>query len=101
MGSRERNFYNQLVARYGFEDAARTVQEHYLAGDRAAAMAALPDELIDMVTLAGPPDVVRDRLRAYRAAGVGAIAVSPAPGLPEEAALEQLRLVADLAEQAA
>jgi F420-dependent oxidoreductase-like protein len=101
MGSRERNFYNQLVARYGFEDAARTVQEHYLAGDRAAAMAAIPDALIDMVTLAGPPDVVRDRLRAYRAAGVGALAVAPAPGLPEEATLAQLRLVAELAEQAA
>jgi F420-dependent oxidoreductase-like protein len=101
MGSRERNFYNRLVCSYGFEDAARTVQEHYLAGDRAAAMAAVPDELIDMVTLAGPADVVRDRLRAYRAAGVGAIAVATVPGLSDKAVAEQLRLVAELAEQAA
>src|SRR5215212_536243 len=99
MGSRERNFYNQLVGRYGFEDAAREVQEHYLAGRRAEAMAALPDALIDTVTLAGPPDAVRDRLRAYRDAGVGTVAITPAPGTPADAIVEQLRLVAELAEQ--
>src|SRR5919199_77058 len=44
MGSRERNFYNQLVQRYGFEDAARTVQDLYLAGRKDEAAAALPDE---------------------------------------------------------
>jgi F420-dependent oxidoreductase-like protein len=101
MGSRERNFYNQLVARYGFEDAARTIQDHYLAGDRAAAMAAIPDALIDTITLAGPPDVVRARLRAYREAGVGTVSVALAPGLVPEAIAQQLRLVAELAEQAA
>jgi F420-dependent oxidoreductase-like protein len=99
MGSRERNFYNQLVGRYGFEDAAREVQDHYLAGRRVEAMAALPDALIDMVTLAGPPDAVRDRLRAYRDAGVGTVAITPAPGTPADAIVEQLRLVAELAEQ--
>jgi F420-dependent oxidoreductase-like protein len=62
MGSRERNFYNQLVQRYGFEDAAREVQELYLDGRRDEAMAALPDELIDLVSLCGPADRVRERL---------------------------------------
>jgi F420-dependent oxidoreductase-like protein len=100
MGSRERNFYNQLVARYGFEDAASAVQEHYLAGDRAAAMRAVPDALVDAVTLAGPPDRVRDRLRAYREAGVGTVSVALPPGLSQAAIAEQLRLVAELAEQA-
>ena len=71
MGSREQNFYNQLVQRYGFEDAAREVQDLYLDGKREEAMAALPDELIDMVALAGPPDHVRERLAVYRDAGVG------------------------------
>src|SRR5260370_189625 len=46
MGSREQNFYNRLVSSYGFEDAAREVQDLYLTGQKAAAMEALPDELI-------------------------------------------------------
>src|SRR5438093_4328899 len=56
MGSRDKNFYNNLVQRYGFEDAAREVQDLYLAGKREEAMAALPDELIDLVSLNGPAD---------------------------------------------
>jgi F420-dependent oxidoreductase-like protein len=97
MGSRSKNFYNQLVARYGFEDAAREIQEHYLDGRRGDAMAAVPDELVDLVTLAGPPDAVLDRMRAYRDAGVGTLCVAPVPGAPEQV-VEQLRLVASLAE---
>src|SRR5439155_11616520 len=75
MGSREQNFYNQLVQRYGFEDAAREVQDLYLEGKREEAMAALPDELIDMVALAGPPDRVRERLQVFRDAGVGPLGI--------------------------
>ena len=63
MGSRDRNFYNQLMMRYGFEEAAREVQDLYLAGRQDEAAAALPAELIDTVTLCGPADVVRERLR--------------------------------------
>ncbi len=96
MGSRERNFYNALVARYGLEDAAREVQDLYLEGRRDEAAAALPGELLDAVTLCGPADVVRDRLRAYRDAGVGTLGVSPMAWTREER-LEQLRLVAELA----
>src|SRR5947209_4051478 len=66
MGSREQNFYNQLVQRYGFEDAAVKVQNLYLDGKKDEAAAALPDELIDLVTLCGPRDPVRDRLAAFR-----------------------------------
>jgi hypothetical protein len=96
MGSRERNFYTEQAARYGFERAARTVQQHYLAGDRAQAMAALPDELIDLVTLCGPPGRVRDRLAAHREAGVGTLIAAPAARTHEER-VAQLRLLADLA----
>src|SRR3981189_1588514 len=71
MGSRDKNFYNNLVQRYGFEAAAKEVQDLYLEGKRDEAMAALPDELIDLVSLAGPKDVVRDRLAVFRDAGVG------------------------------
>ena len=49
MGSREQNFYNRLVSSYGFEDAAREVQDLYLEGKKSAAAMALPDELIDTV----------------------------------------------------
>jgi F420-dependent oxidoreductase-like protein len=100
MGSRERNFYNQLVQRYGFEAAARDVQDLYLDGRKDEAAAALPTELIDMVTLVGPRDVVGERLRVYREAGVGTLAVSPMTFDPA-ARIEQLRLIAELAEQAA
>src|SRR6059058_3715476 len=71
MGSRKQNFYNALVRRYGFEDAAREVQDLYLAGKKDEAAAALPGELIDMVTLSGPADRVRERLGVFRDAGVG------------------------------
>ena len=96
MGSREQNFYNQLVQRYGFEAAAREVQEHYLDGRASAAAAALPGELIDAVTLCGPPDVVRERLAVFREAGVGTLMVSPMAWTFAERR-EQLRLVAELA----
>ncbi len=96
MGSRKQNFYNNLVQRYGFEDAAREVQDLYLEGKRDEAMAALPDELIDQVSLCGPRDVVRDRLEVFRDAGVGTLGVTPVAFTAEER-LEQLRLVADLA----
>jgi F420-dependent oxidoreductase-like protein len=96
MGSRERNFYNELVQRYGFEDAARQVQDLYLEGKREEAMAALPDELIDLVSLCGPADRVRERLAVYREAGVGTLGLSPL-AWDRDGRLEQLRLVAELA----
>jgi F420-dependent oxidoreductase-like protein len=96
MGSRRQNFYNGLVQRYGFEDAARTVQDLYLDGKREEAGAALPDELIDLVSLCGPADVVRERLQVFRDAGVGTLMLSPMAWTLDER-LRQLRLVAELA----
>jgi F420-dependent oxidoreductase-like protein len=96
MGSRKQNFYNALVQRYGFADAAREVQDLYLQGLKDSAAAALPGELIDMLTLVGPRDFVRERLRVYEAAGVGTLMVSPmAPTF--EARLTILRTIAELA----
>lgn len=96
MGSREQNFYNQLVRRYGFDDAAQEVQDLYLDGKKDEAMAALPDELIDMVAICGPADHVRERIAAYREAGVGTLGVSPVAFTREER-ITQLRLIAELA----
>jgi F420-dependent oxidoreductase-like protein len=96
MGSRDQNFYNRLVARYGFEAAAHEVQDLYLDGKREEAGAAIPDELIDIVSLCGPRDVVRDRLAAFRQAGVGTLMVTPMAFSAEDR-IEQLRAVAELA----
>ena len=96
MGSREKNFYNALVRRYGFEEAAQEVQYLYLEGKKQEAAAALPDELIDLVSLCGPRDRVRERLEVFRQAGVHTLGVTPVAFTKEER-VEQLRLVAELA----
>jgi F420-dependent oxidoreductase-like protein len=77
MGSRQRNFYKELVVRYGYEEAAEEVQELYLAGKRDEAAAALPAELIDQVSLCGPRERIAERLELYRDAGVGTLIASP------------------------
>ncbi|MBP8948978.1 MAG: LLM class F420-dependent oxidoreductase [Candidatus Promineofilum sp.] len=66
MGARGKNFYYDLAARYGFEDAATEIQDLYLAGDKGAAMARVPAELIDAVALVGPRERVRERLALWR-----------------------------------
>ncbi len=96
MGSREKNFYNQLVQRYGYEDAAKQVQDLYLEGKKDEAAAAIPDDLIDAIALCGPREHVRDRIAAYKDAGVGTLGVTPVAFTRDER-LEQLRLVAELA----
>ena len=96
MGSRKQNFYNALVRRYGYEEAADRVQELYLEGRKDEAAAALPTELIDQLCLVGPGAVVRERLAVYRQAGVGTLMISPMAWTFEER-VQQLRAVAELA----
>ena len=87
MGSREQNFYNDLACRMGYEDAAAQVQERYLARDYAGAAAAVPFEFIDRTALIGPPDRIRERLRAYADAGVTTLTVATyAPSLDDRLA---------------
>jgi F420-dependent oxidoreductase-like protein len=66
MGARGKNFYYDLAARYGFEGAATEIQDLYLSGDKGAAMARVPAELIDAVALVGPRERVRERLALWR-----------------------------------
>jgi F420-dependent oxidoreductase-like protein len=95
MGSRDKNFYNALVRRYGFEEAADEVQDLYLSGKKDEAAAALPAELIDMVALVGPVDRVKERLELYREAGVGTLITTPiAPDL--ESRSKMMHALADL-----
>lgn len=91
MGSRAKNFYNATALRYGFEQV-RAVQELYLSGKRIEAVNAVPDALVDTVTIAGPPSIVRERLRACAAAGVTTLLVRPhaSDGALRQRALEVL-----------
>jgi F420-dependent oxidoreductase-like protein len=73
MGAAEKNFHLNLIARMGFEGEARTVQRLFLDGKRAEAAAAVPDKLADEISLAGPPDRIRDRLQAWKASPVKTI----------------------------
>ncbi|MBA2505199.1 MAG: LLM class F420-dependent oxidoreductase [Thermoleophilaceae bacterium] len=77
MGSRKKNFYNAAMQRYGFEAEAKEIQDLYLDGKKDEAAAAIPAEMIDMVSLVGSKDKVRDRLDAYRDAGVGTLVCTP------------------------
>ncbi len=77
MGSREKNFYNELAVRMGFGQAAARVQEHFLAGRHREAAAAVPFEFIDQTALLGPPERIAERIGRYAAAGATTLAVSP------------------------
>jgi F420-dependent oxidoreductase-like protein len=70
MGARGKNFYNDLACRYGYEEAAARIQELYLSGKKNEAIAAVPDALVDEVALCGPRERIRDRLGAWKEAGV-------------------------------
>jgi alkanesulfonate monooxygenase SsuD/methylene tetrahydromethanopterin reductase-like flavin-dependent oxidoreductase (luciferase family) len=94
MGSRKRNFYKELVTRYGYGDAAEKVQNLYLEGKYDEAMAALPDELIDKVTLCGPREAVAERLAAYRDAGIGTLLLTPTAATVDD----RIRMLRELAE---
>jgi F420-dependent oxidoreductase-like protein len=76
MGSRERNFYNDIARRYGYEAEARRVQDLFLDGKQRDAAAAVPDRLVDDVSLVGPPERIRDRLEAWRESGVTTLLVA-------------------------
>jgi len=66
MGAPSKNFYNDLVKRLGYAEAASKIQDAFLAGRRQEAAAAVPDSLIDETALVGPPDRIKDRLRAWQ-----------------------------------
>jgi len=75
MGAKGRNFYNDLAVRYGFEAEAEQIQDLYLAGDKQAAAAAVPDALCDEVALCGPRERILERLEAWKASRVDELLV--------------------------
>ena len=70
MGSKQKNFYNQVVSRYGFDKEARAIQELYLGGKKLEAIRSVPPALIDSIAIAGPEDFVRERMAAWASSGV-------------------------------
>lgn len=95
MGSRTKNFYVDLVSRYGFEEEAREVQELYLSGQKTQAAQHLSADLIDATCICGPADLVAQRFEDYERAGVAELIVLPTP-VPGGTQLEQLERVAAL-----
>jgi hypothetical protein len=89
MGARSKNFYNEYIRRIGFEEAAERVQTLFLDGQREAAVAAVPDALVDALHLVGPRERIRDRLEVWKQSGVGTLLV----GARDRATL---RLMAEL-----
>lgn len=77
MGARDRNFYNDLARRYGFEAEAARIQDLYLDGHKDEAAAAVPDGLLEAATICGPEGYVRDRIAAFKEAGVTSLNVTP------------------------
>lgn len=94
MGARGQNFYNDLLRRYGFEDAAERIQDLYLDGKREEAAAAVPTELLEGTSLIGSPGYVKERLAAFREAGVSVLNVNVVGPEPERT-IEQLRAWVD------
>jgi F420-dependent oxidoreductase-like protein len=89
MGAREKNFYNDYAKRLGYEEAAVKIQDLYLAGKKPEAMAAVPDELVDAVSLLGPKERIAERVEAWKASPVTSMLLGA--GQPEA-----LRLLAEL-----
>lgn len=77
MGAKGKNFYNALVSRYGYEKEAAEIQDLYLAGKKQEAAAAVPDELLQLTNLCGPEGFVKERIAAYKEAGVTVLNVTP------------------------
>ena len=90
MGAKDKNFYGEYVRRVGFEAQAIHIQELYLAGKRKEAVAAVPDELVDLLHLVGTPERIRDRMQVWKKSKVGTLIV----GVQQP---EAMRLVAELA----
>jgi F420-dependent oxidoreductase-like protein len=97
MGARGRNFYNDLARRFGYEAEAKAIQDAYLDGRKAEAEALVPAELVELTSLIGPEGYVRERLAAYREAGVTTLNVTPLAPTHEGRVrlIEQVRTLAD------
>ena len=77
MGAKGKNFYNDLICRYGYEKEAAQIQDLYLDGKKDEAAALIPDELLEKTTLCGPEGYVKERLAAFKESGTTVLNVTP------------------------
>jgi F420-dependent oxidoreductase-like protein len=82
MGARGKNFYNDLACQYGYEKEAAEIQDLYLDGKKKEAEAAVPLELLEQANLVGPESYVKERIEAFREAGVTNLQITPASDDP-------------------
>ena len=82
MGARGKNFYNDVARAYGYEQEAEEIQELYLSGKKKEAEALVPQEWLEAANLVGPASYVRERIAAFREAGVTHLTVMPASDDP-------------------
>ena len=99
MGSKEKNFYNALAVRMGYEKEAALVQEKYLAKDYEAAMMALPFDFLDQTSLLGGPDRMAEKMQEHAAAGVTTLALALPDSVPYEARVRALRMAVEALEK--
>ncbi len=90
MGAKGRNFYNDLMCRYGYEEDAEKIQDLYLEGKKDEAAALVPSEFLKLTNLCGPEGFVRERIEAYAAAGVNVLNIIPVGENPT-AIIEKLK----------
>jgi F420-dependent oxidoreductase-like protein len=95
MGARGKNFYNTICQQYGWETEAKLVQDLYLDGKKDEAASAIPQGLVDGLHLCGPAGYVKDRIAAYREAGVTSLSIEPLPGTDPVRMVETLRALVD------
>ncbi len=86
MGAKGKNFYNELAIRYGYEKEAEVIQDLYLSGKKKEAEAAVPAEFLELTTLCGPESYVKERIAAFKEAGVTHLQVHPMPQAGQSAA---------------
>ena len=73
MGSKKRNFHMELMGRMGFEAEAHKIQELFFEGKRAEAIAAVPNEFADEISLCGPRERIAERLEEWKKSPVTSI----------------------------
>ena len=91
MGARDKNFYNTIARQYGYEAEAIEIQDLYLDGHKNEAAAAVPRDFLERSSLVGPESYIRERLGAWKEAGVTVLNVSIAPGQDPVATMGTLR----------
>ena len=75
MGAREKNFYNELACKMGYEAEAKQIQDLFLAGKREEAAAKVPDALVDAVNLCGPRERIAERLERWKGSATSTLCI--------------------------